>query len=226
MKNILVLKHYKLKNPTGWDPNNEAEWSKNDILNRIDRISLYEEMKQLCISSAKKFVIGLDDIVVHDSEVDDIQCAFKQHFYDLYRLWSQGNVNILYADLDVLFVRKFDWFANSEKYIMYDDTNSGVRYHGSDMEISLWNHAFELCEKWDSTKWDYEQDIYVSMRNMTAGYIDQQKYIPLVVNKPDYGSMIDLYHDHPEAKAIHFHSTRGTQQVDKMKSLSKYLGID
>lgn len=229
MKNILVLKHYKLKSITGWNPLNEQSWGEKERQHQIEKIKLYEDMRKMCIFSAEKFLLGLDDIIVHDSEVDNIQAAFKQHFYDLYELWKTKDTNIMYADLDVLFIRKFNWFDFSNKFVMYSTDNSGVRYHGHDMDEDLWDMAFDLCENWDLTKWDYEQDIYIKMVYHPLNWIHQQDknhdYCKLVVNLPDYDFAVDFYRDNIDCCAVHFHSTRGMDQVDRMTEMFNFIKL-
>ena len=75
---------------------------------------------------------------------------------------------MLYADLDVLFARPFDWFGASSHFVMYNNRNSGIRYHGHDMDPTLWEFAFEKCKFWNTKKWDYEQDIYMAMNQHPA----------------------------------------------------------
>jgi hypothetical protein len=226
MQNILVLKHYKLKNSSGWsrsfNPDNEKY---------KQFINSYEEMKSMCISSAKKFLLGLDDIVIHNTEADDIQAAFKQHFYDLHDLWKSGNVNILYADLDVLFIREFNWFAVSDYFVMYALANSGLRYHGHNMDKKLWDLAFEKCESWDFDRWAYEQDIYQHMMRHPANWRYQARrtaeYSSLVVNRPTE-SPAEFFSQNQLCCAVHFHSSqgyRGLSQLNSMKEMFNFLKL-
>jgi hypothetical protein len=99
----------------------------------------------------KKFLVGLDDIVIHDTEA---QAAFKQHFYDLHDI--EINVNILYADLDVLFIREFNWFAMSDYFVCMTLITAASR-------TQRWDLAFEMCKSWEPNRWAYEQDIYKTM---------------------------------------------------------------
>jgi hypothetical protein len=224
MRNVLVLKHYQLLEPTGWnDDHTESvpDWEWEEYQAR------YQTLRHYCEQSARKNITGLDDIIVHDSPVKDIQAAFKQHFFDLYDVWKQGNTNILYADLDVLFVRPFDWFKASEGFVMYSTGNSGVRYHGHDMDPELWDLAFERVRTWPTTKWDYEQDIYAEMAyaydNFSSSERDQA-YWKLVLQHPDHDLKPQQILANPDIKAVHFHSTRDPQQVVKhMKKTWKWV---
>jgi len=227
MKNILVLKHYKLKNITGWVT---KEKDRDDVAERVRKIEQYTEMKHMCILSAKKFLLGLDDIIVHESEVHDIQHGFRQHFFDLYDIWKQKNVNILYADLDVLFIRPFNWFDFSNHFVMYMNQNSGIRYHGHDMDPLLWELAFEQCKSWDSLEWDYEQKIYMGMNqhwaNPNPGQTKIMEYGQLVSNLPTYDHPQELYKNNKNCCAIHFHCTRGNAQFERMKKMFEFLRLD
>ena len=180
----------------------------------------------MCISSAKKFISGLDDIIIHETEVDNIQQAFKQHFYDLYDIWKQGNVNILYSDLDVLFTKEFNWFAHSDHFVMYTSWNCGVRYHGHDMDPQLWDFAWDLCKEWDPTNWHYEQDIYKAMlrHDMNWNHYSKNRdiYEKLVVNLPEKDSLEDSH----DSCAVHFHASRGDLQINKMKKIFHSLMRD
>jgi len=236
MKNILVLKHYKLQNASGWDPEIEHRWTPQNYTDQIKKIEQYDEMKKMCVQSAKKFLLGLDDIIIHESEVYDIQHAFKQHFFDLYDIWKQGDVNILYADLDVLFIREFNWFNFSNQFVMYDITNSGIRYHGHDMDPKLWEFAFEQCKFWDTKKWDYEQDIYINMalhplnwmhKNNTISQFSRRvtEYRSLVINEPQEDCPEALYNNNKTCCAVHFHSSQGFSQIKRMEDMFQFLKI-
>jgi hypothetical protein len=224
MKNILVLKHYKLKNKTvGWPSGTPSP------LHRLKVIDAYEEMKYMCMASAKHFVLGLDDIVVHNAEVDNIQEAFRQHFYELYDLWKTGDVNILYADLDVLFVKKFNWFDMSDYFVMYDPINSGIRYHKYNMDEKLWELAFEMCKNWNFNKWDYEQDIYKKMWQQqyimqSCQNIHPDIYQRLVINRPEYNSVEEFFKKNSDCCAVHFHASRGNK-LDHIRRMFNFLKI-
>jgi hypothetical protein len=229
MQNILVLKHYKLKNPfRGW-PGSQGRPSLIEDKTANQSMDVYEEMKSMCIVSAKKFLLGLDEIVVHDTEVDDIQAAFKQHFYDLYDMWKSGSVNILYADLDVLFIRKFNWFDVSDHFVMYDPCNSGVRYHGHNMDEKLWELAFEMCKTWNFNRWSYEQDIYETMVRHPVNWPYQvsqaEEYSRLVTNRPKIESISEFYSQYQDCCAVHYHTSQGQSQVNSMKEMSDFLKL-
>jgi hypothetical protein len=230
VKNLLVLKHYKLKNLTGWDPSKEHEWTQGVWDDMREHVKKYDLMKEMCIASAKDSILGLDDIIVHESQVDDIQHAFKQHFYDLYDIWRQGNTNILYADLDVLFIRKFNWFDFSSKFVMYNAGNCGIRYHGHDMDEVLWTEALKRCEVWkDNKRWDYEQDIYVNMLRHPLNWDFYQRqaneYYQRVINRPEFTSPEEFYEQNKKCCAVHFHGSRGDSQISKMKDLFSFLNF-
>jgi hypothetical protein len=234
MKNILVLKHYKLTEMSGWP--SEGLWPDDHPLiqtvreQEAERIKRYNNMKSMCCASAEKFILGLDDILIHEAQVDNIQQAFKQHFYDLYDIWAQGHVNILYADLDVLFIKPFDWFEHSDHFVMYTSWNCGVRYHGHDMDPKLWDHAFERCKQRDHTNWQYEQDIYKEMLSDSANWNHYSRnrdlYEKLVINLPESDSLADICNSNETACAVHFHATRGNTQINHMETVFDSLMRD
>lgn len=229
MNNILVLKHYKVQHASGWHPENEDTWPDEAWDEKMKSLKRYEEMKEMCLASAKKFLLGLDDIVIHETNVYNIQDGFKQHFFDLYDIWKQGNVNILYADLDVLFIREFNWFEFSDHFVMYHLHNSGIRYHGHDMDPALWDLAFEKCKTWNPKKWDYEQDIYKEMLHYPSNWEHIVKkavdYSDRVINLPETDDFDALYQDNKDCCAIHFHGSRGDVQIDRMNQMFEFLKI-
>ena len=229
MKNILVLKHYNLYHESGWNVKREDGDITDEInwLQRIERIERYNEMKRMCLASAEKFLLGLDDIVIHDTDVYDIQAGFKQHFFDLYDLWKQGDVNILYADLDVLFIRPFNWFDFSDHFVMYDLNNSGIRYHGHDMTPDTWELAFKRCQTWNPEQWDYEQEIYKEMARLPSNFEHRKiEYNDLVINLPKDNNSAELYQANEKCCAVHFHGSHGDIQINRMKKMFEFLKLN
>ena len=208
MKNILVLKFYKLKN---YDLGTKREE--------------YDQMKEWCVETAKNNIMGLDDIIVHDTVVENIQDAFRQHFYDLYDLWKTKKCNILYSDLDVLFIRKLDWFDISKKFILYNYGNSGIRYHGHDMDETVWQYALELVKKWDDSKWDFEQNVYKDMHRHPANGKFFQQELVAIYNLPQLDDPKVLYENSctNHRAAIHFHASNSDKQFIRMKNMYHFL---
>lgn len=230
MSNILVLKNYTISDHTKWYGDRTSE---------TDLVQNYQVMENLCVSSAKTHLIGLDDIIVHRNNAPDIRTVFKLHFSEIYQVWKQGH-NILYSDLDVLFVKPVEYFDQFKYFSMFNYTdpsstvdthynvsfphyfNCGIRYYPANMDHSVWDIGFEMLENWDPSRWDAEQIIYNAMMwsqsdNVQDFYRPDLAYQYLVgVNENNVFNRIDV----SSAKAIHFHGSRGSKyRLDIMQSL-------
>ena len=107
--NILVYKNYTV--------NDHSKWY-NDRTDEGDIQNSYTQMEELSVASAEAYVQDLDEIKVFRGTADNIRDVFKVNFYEIYDLWKEGH-NILYADLDVLFMKKvqyFDQFDNQPEF--------------------------------------------------------------------------------------------------------------
>ena len=71
MKNLLVSKHYKIKDHTKWY---------NDRTNESDLEDNYDKMMELMLDSAEENLLCMDDYIVHEGEADNIREVFKIHF--------------------------------------------------------------------------------------------------------------------------------------------------
>lgn len=233
--NILVCKNYTITDHTKWY---------NDRTNETGLVENYTAMEELCVASAKKYVKDLDEVKVFRGEADNIRDVFKINFYEIYDLWQQGN-NILYVDLDVIFINNAEYFNQFDKFAMFNFTdpssttdshyditlpqffNCGIRYYPSSMDQSIWDKGIAMVENWNPDRWDCEQVIYNAMM------WDQALELGNVYNPPLAFQMLasdmedamntNFNHIHiSEAKAIHLHGSRDSfSRLQVMEKLSR-----
>jgi len=235
-KNILVGKNYDIIDHSKWwdDKTNQASQLKNN----------YNEMQKLLISSAQKHLQDLDDIIIHTGEAENIREVFKIHFKEIYDLWQTG-CNILYCDLDVVFLNTAKIFNEFDKFSMFNLTdptsttdehygisfkhffNCGVRYYPENMKQTVWEKGFEMLENWNPDRWDCEQVIYNAM-------MWSQNDDPQIFYRPNLS--FQMLHALPlhqgntqfnnirisDASIVHLHGSRDSiNRLETMKELVK-----
>jgi len=231
--NILVLKNYTLSDHTKWY---------DDRSNEIDLEKSYTAMEELCVASAKQYIKDLDEVKVFRGNADNIRDVFKINFYEIYELWKEGH-NILYADLDVLFVKDVNYFEQFAKFSMFnlsdpvftsDDHynvqfnhffNCGIRYYPKDMDQSVWDLGIEMVENWNPDRWDSEQIIYNAMMfsqdiKLTDVLKPWLAYQMLAGN-----AQLDYEHNKinlTDARSIHFHGSRDS--YDRLQAMQQLRG--
>ena len=170
-KNILVLKNYTITDHTQWY---------DDRTNEENLVDNYAEMEKICVASAQENIQDLDEICVFRGEASNIRDVFKINFFEIYDLWKQGH-NILYADLDVVFMNPCEMFDKTYLFSMYNLTdppttsdshydvefpfyfNCGMRYYPHKMLQEVWDIGIEMFDNYYTDRWDAEQIIYNSM---------------------------------------------------------------
>ena len=235
MPNLLVSKNYTVRDHT--------QWYKDRSTNSDAMVQSYAQMETLMVDSAKKYLQDLDEVVVHRGEAETIRDVFKLHFQDIYDLWEQGN-NIVYCDLDVLFMRPVRFFNEHDTFSMFNLTdpasthdehydltfahffNCGVRYYPADMDHSVWDLGFDMLDNWNPDRWDSEQVIYNAM--MFHQNPDPQSFY----NPVKAYQLLQYPVNHPinvqfnqialaDAAVCHFHGSRDSAgRVTAMENLS------
>lgn len=222
IKNILVAKNYTVTDHTKWY---------NNRSNETGLVEDYHRMEQLMTESAKRFVTGLDDIVIHRGSAENIREVFRDHFGVIYHLWKTG-ANILYVDLDVLFVKPYDIFGKVDHFAMFNHTsppktkdlhydvnfpnyfNCGIRYYPATMRQQYWDIGFGMIENWNPDRWDTEQVIYNHMlwsQDISLEETLKPEMAYQYIHDTDKAN--DVFNEIPinTACAIHFHSSRGSR---------------
>jgi hypothetical protein len=240
-KNILVAKNYTITDHTKWyaDRSSEAGLAEN-----------YTAMEQLCVASAHKYVKNLDEVIVFRGEADNIRDVFKKNFYEIHELWRAGN-NILYVDLDVMFINHADYFNQFDQFSMFNLTdpvsttdehygvnfsnyfNCGIRYYPANMDQAVWDLGIQMVENWNPDRWDSEQIIYNAMMFSQKQFDIHQVYQPKLafqmlhadINHPGNRNFNQIKAS--QASAVHLHGSRSSSgRLQTMELLSKGALID
>lgn len=234
MKNYLVTKNYKITDHTKWYDDRTKET--NLVVN-------YQGMESLLTETAKANLVGLDEVIVHRGEAENIRDVFKIHFKEIYDLWSTKECNILYCDLDVVFLKKALIFNQYDFFAMFNFTdpprtvdehygleferffNCGIRYYPHTMKQETWDVGFKMLENWNPDRWDSEQVIYNQM-------LWSQNVEPQQVYRPDLA--FQMLNSNPlhqsntnfnrisirDAVGVHVHGSRGSgDRLQIMKDL-------
>lgn len=235
MSNILILKNYTITDHTKWY---------NDRSNEPNLVENYSAMEEICISSAQKNLLDLDDIIVTRGTEENIRDVFCDHFEEIYEYWHEGN-NILYADLDVVFKKPVKVFDQHSVFSMFNYTdppstqcshynitlpnffNCGVRYYPQDMDEDIWIRGFQMLANWNPDRWDSEQIIYNAMMwsqdiNLEDVYNPEKAYQYLTDNLESNNRFNKIQLE--EAKIVHVHGSRSSgNRAQLMEKLSHYV---
>ena len=237
-KNYVVYKNYTISDQSKWH---------NDRSHETDLVDNYKAMEKISVASAQKCVKNIDAIRVFRGEAEDIREVFKSNFYEIYDLWKQGH-NILYCDLDVVFMKPVDFFSSPDsRFCMFNLTdptsttddhygvefphyfNCGVRYYPSTMSQDVWDVGIKMIENWNPERWDAEQIIYNAMMFSQSGkaedfYNPYMAYQCLHNPVHQNGQLINRQFnqiDIGDAAVIHVHGSRGSgDRVALMQKLA------
>jgi hypothetical protein len=224
VKNILVAKNYKIADQTKWYNDRSAEHTLSTD---------YDQMAEIMSQSARHHIRDLDHIVIHTGEATDIREVFKIHFKQIYDLWCAEPCNILYCDLDVIFLKEVEYFNKFNHFSMFNLTdptttqdqhygvkfnhyfNCGIRYYPHTMDQKVWQVGFDMLNNWNSDRWDAEQIIYNQMM-FSQGMSAQQFYRPDLAFQMLYTPPLSPHNqafnqiDITQASAVHVHGSRGS----------------
>ena len=205
MKNILVAKFYKLT---------EAFFCFDDMA-KVN--SHYETALDNFLASAKKYLYDIDKIVIHRHTVKNDQEMFLHHAELLKDLYHSGDYNILYCDLDIVFVKPTRIFGEFDYFSMVGN-NCGVRYYpAGGMTDELWQIQQEWVSNWQTEfasqkerihNWQYEQDMYMAMHQTV---LQEHKFVNA------FDSIIHQVYNPPAEgfTMVHCHGT--SQQFNGIK---------
>ena len=160
MKNIFVVKHYNLT---------EDFFVYSDMSAVADHSSL---ARNVVLKSATQYLADIDQIIIDSGTVKHDQEMFKHHAELLRERYQSEDCNILYCDLDVVFVKPTRIFGEYEDFSMVSQ-NCGVRYYpAGGMTDEQWDIQEECVSKWQTEfdkkqtrihHWQYEQDMFIKM---------------------------------------------------------------
>lgn len=175
VKNYLVLKHYTLT---------DAFFLWTDPESLAETTARYDDMKRILIESANLFLEDLDEIIVTQKTVKHDQYMFKDHMQVIDDLYHDHPCNIMYCDLDTVFIKPTKIFGEYDHFCMLEH-QCGIRYypHGGVPE-HLWEIQRSSLANWDETAgpefgcdpdspylWHREQDIFVDMINAVTAEV-------------------------------------------------------
>jgi hypothetical protein len=235
-ENILVGKLYEIQDHTKWYDDRSAE---------IGLVDNYHTMAELMVASANNHLVGVDQAQIHRGTAADIREVFYTHFYEIYNLWKNGGVNILYCDLDVVFLKDIEFFNTTDVFSMYNFTdpttvydehydvnlehyfNCGVRYYPANMDESVWQRGIKMVENWNSEVWDAEQVIYNVMMweqgvKLLDVYQPQASWqmlhpLPLSMTNTKFNGGVRVN----QAQVAHVHGSRGSEsRLTAMRDLA------
>jgi hypothetical protein len=126
---------------------------------------VYKKMHEYSVQSFYKYITGEWDLILFEGSAPNPQEMFKDVFKRTYNLWLQQNCNILFIDLDILVLKEFYFFQNPPQNFTMYDLNCGFRYFPQVMDPGIWKLANQKFLHWPNNKWDFEQDLYISMLN-------------------------------------------------------------
>lgn len=234
IKNYLVAKNYTITDHTKWY---------DDRTREFNLVENYTDMEKILVESARKNLIGLDEVIVHRGEAEHIRDVFRIHFKEIYDLWKREPCNILYCDLDVVFLQQARFFGQYDFFAMFNFTdptrtvdehyglnfdryfNCGIRYYPQTMDQKIWDLGFEMLDNWNPDRWDAEQVIYNNM--LWSQNIEPQRFyrpdlaFQMLFQNPLHGGNKEFNRiDIRQAAAVHVHGSRGSgDRLQIMKDL-------
>ncbi len=239
-KNILVRSLYKIKSP---------QWFA-DRSDEGDLYSQYMDMHDISLETFKKHLAGDWEFVFFNKEVDNIQQVFKDHFFELYKLWQAGH-NILYCGPDNFVTQPIEVFGKYEDFMMFNYTdpkssiepnhyniqhkhffNADVRYFPQSMDQEIWNIGLEMAENWDFDCWNTEQFILNHMLwqqpnrtlentlDPTMAYQGHQLY-PMTTHRQLENSNKWNNCEFKDAKIVHLHGSRNAPEKLQLMNIWK-----
>lgn len=203
----------------------------------------YVALRDLCVESFKKNLIGLDEIWPLGGRFKDYHEMFRFKYEALKSLWFGKQLgyrcNILYADLDNLCVKPVDIFSAFEDmqlFCMSSDSGyldslrgtvsdklltgvepwfvANVKYFPATMSEEVWAAGDRIASKWIDV-WSFECLVYNTM------FHAQNISNVSAYHRPEYSYQVPVRGKYrnsipfDKAKILHFHSTRGSREAIK-----------
>lgn len=188
--------------------------------------SRYKRMEEILVESAQLYLQDCDEIIVDRHTVSNDQEMFKHHMQVLMDRYHSEPCNILYCDLDMVFVKPYTIFGEFSTFAMLSG-NCGVRYypHGGVSE-EIWNIQKQRSLDWDTSindqhefAWHHEQDIYNEMINHVIFVErDGDMTTPFAPN-------VHNVHNSPYEGAGLIHCCGTSQRFDSIVLMEELLGL-
>ena len=142
----------------------------------------YMKMHDISLRSFEKHLQGDWEFIFFNKEVQNIQEVFKDHFFEIYDIWKEGDCNILYCGPDNIMMKPTEFYGKYNDFMMFNYTdpktsiepnhyniqhehffNADVRYYPNTMSQDIWDMGLEMAENWDFNSWNTEQFILNKM---------------------------------------------------------------
>lgn len=226
MKNYLVKSFYNLRS---------TFWHFDDRQREFDLKDNYQKMHDISLNSFRKNLVGDWEYKFYGGDLNRINQAFEQTFWEIYELWHREPCNILYTDIDTVAINPVDpWDIKYCQLFNYTNTrgsfnepnkhnlkfdnffNAGVRYFPSTMSEETWAVGAELAKNWDHAQYNSEQIVLNQMmwsQGVTVNQVlrsdlaYQAHLLPeKTVSEQDQWNGCRLQ----DAKIVHIHSSRNS----------------
>ncbi len=217
VRNYLVLKNYNIVDQF-------FLYTDMDLVK-----SRYARMQELVVESAGLYLQDLDQIIIDTLTVGNDQQMFKHHMELLRQRHTSEPCNILYCDLDMVFVKPYEIFNKLDTFSMCTG-NCGVRYYPyNGMTDELWNIQTEMSKSWETRftnyhdhvrKWDYEQQIY----NVMLEYARHDQVLAGQTANPFMPYIHNVY-NYPYNGAGLIHCCGTSRQFDSVALMQELLGL-
>src|SRR4030042_2108648 len=128
MKNFLVTANFKL---------DQDKWYGNS--NPLD----YETMQTYCIDSFKKYLYGIDKVIVFNDisdKINNYHQIFKHIFYKIDYLYHSESCNILFIDLDTICIKPINIFNLYNNFRMFSIANQFKDTYPENVNKKLYHH--------------------------------------------------------------------------------------
>jgi hypothetical protein len=185
----------------------------------------YETALDNFLLSAKKYLHGIDKIVIHRRTVKNDQEMFLNHAELLKQLYHSGDYNILYCDLDIVFVKPTRIFGEFDYFSMVGN-NCGVRYYpAGGMTDELWQIQQEWVSNWQTDfasqqerihNWQYEQDMYMAMHQTV---LQEHKFVNA------FGKVVHQVYNPPAEGFTMVHCCGTSQQFNGIELQRRLLDL-
>lgn len=239
MKNLLIKSLFEVQ---------DTNWHFQDRSGETDLYQKYVNMHRVSVASYSRHLTGTWELKFIGGKVNNINQAFKKTFFEIYNIWRQGSVNILYTDPDTVAMKKFEPWGLGNHFMMFNFTdprmfdsantynktfehffNAGVRYFPAGMSQHTWDLGLAMAMDWDESTYDTEQVILNTMlwsqgvqlhQVLKPELAYQAHWLPDQATLPeqDRWNGIDINH----AAIVHTHSSRNiNSKLQLMKHLTK-----
>jgi len=162
VKNYVVCAHRRIKS---------TKWVWKDTKDEGDIYSIYQQMCEQSLASARAFLEGDWEYILWDQEIDHINQAMPLNNQLTYDLWHKEPCNILWVGPDVQFVKptkifgEFDdfrlfnwtdpksWYEPNQYNKTFDNLfNNDLNYHPHTMDPKLWEIEREMHHQWRNSE--------------------------------------------------------------------------